>query len=260
MANVATPYDLPFEVHHPTGPLFASGTDVRFEIELAGSASPAAVEALQGFVVAVFNLASTGALAGPTLPPWTSKFSDHTAATATGPATVAWVFKECMADETALLVPLHLLLDLQTRHPVRRVVVSSPHPGSTQRLIRNPALGSPYPGVYARLPFAWHVSDDVMDTPTALVRFQNAPSETAREEITNSLLTWAAAAAMGCYPVAPQPPADCGIAVDPDLEFVQDELTWSFTNYYAHPDSLFGLVNALGALSPLVPIVEVTVT
>lgn len=251
MAKLATPYVLPFGVFHADAPLFSSGGDVRLEVELAQVASAEAIDGIEATVIAFVQLATTGALAGPVLPPWNSTIADHTFALATAENKVVWVFNGCMLDELALIVLVHMLLDPHEAYAIRTVVLSTPtRPLETHRLAHDPDLEPYYPAAFVKVPFSWQVSEDAMDDIEVRARFRMAPDAEKREAVTDTLLTWAAAVAMGAYPVEPELPRDCGMVISPeDVDITGDELVMAITSFRAHPDALLGLVNVFASLS-----------
>jgi hypothetical protein len=260
MTRIATPYVLPFEAYHSSGPLFAIGRDVRVDVELAAPASQAATDALHGVLIAFTQLASTGALAGERIPPWDSKVADHSTPTPVTPTHLSWILNGCVLDEAALLILVQLFLDPNVEHPIRRVSVAAYGSTSMQLLAHDADVESPYPRAYGQIPFTWTIDDDAMDSPSVTVRFRARPKKAQREDICERLLTWAAATAMGAYPVAPELPRDCGVAIDPDIPFVDTEIDWALMQFRAEPDALLGLVNALAVISHAVaPIEEVRI-
>ena len=248
MTSLLTPYDLPFLAEHSPEPLLASGADVRLDVVLRDPVDAGLSEKLTGLVILFTELASTGALAGVEIPPWGSAIRDgFSGPTAIAPNHLSWVLQTCVVDETALLILAHALLDVHERHPILRFVASNS--AQVTRIDRDASLRSPYPDVFKNVPFPWSVSREIMDEATLSVRFASEPDADQQKTIGNKLLTWAAATAMGAYAVAPLLPADCGMAVDPDIAFSGQELEWSFAKFLGHPDAFKGLVNALTSLA-----------
>ncbi len=256
---VITPYSLPYEVYHPADDVFAQGGDVRLAIDMAQPADAAVGELIAQAITAFTQLASTGALSGRAIPPWGSNVADESRASTVSPLQVAWDLRGCRIDDTAILIPVHFLLDVHAAHAIRRVTVTRPG-ARLERLRTDPKTVSPYPAVYAGVPFPVVFGENIMDSPTVSIRFQSAPTEEQEENIGASLLTWAAATAMGAYALPPFPPAESGAAVDPDLVIVGDQLDWELLKYRAHPDSLRGLVNVLIAIGhDVLPVEHVTI-
>jgi hypothetical protein len=87
-----------------------------------------------------------------------------------------------------------------------------------------------------------------MDEVSVRIRLAQIPDPAQRDEITETLLSWAAVASGGAYAVAPVPPLSCNLLPDMTVEWVDEEASWALAKVRVHAGAFRGLVNVVAAL------------
>jgi hypothetical protein len=252
MHPLATRYALPYAVQLIGAP-FGDTSDVVLRVfpqpEVALADLAAEVDPL---VTAFFMLASTGALAGSDLDPASSEIRDHSGPVA-GHDHLQWVLQEPKVSRQALVNLVDFLQLAHEQTPIARVQLAVFTAGATtQRLLaHDPRIDPCYPGLSSRLGYPLHIDPDAGDSPTLELHFEREPTPAESERVEGLLLTWAAATAMGLYPVAPLSPSACGIEPDHEVEIAVDEVAWGIHHFRAHTEALYGLGNVLSRIHSL---------
>lgn len=246
--NVITPYDLPFQALLQPPPLFSDGGQVVLQVELLNAATEYDVDRVSEQVVAFCVLARTGALGGEMIPPWLSSIG-YDSEPIIKDNTVRWILEECLLDERAAVVLVHLIMSLSNELPIVILKLFKLENDRKLELIGfESALDSPYPSMWSPLPFIVRVEDEVGSTVSVRVEFNTPLTLDEKEEIQDDLLTWAGTTICGAYAVEPEPPSKCGLQPELTVEVFDNELNWAIDKFRAHPDALNGLINIFVAI------------
>jgi hypothetical protein len=243
-----TAYDLPFSMTVPAAGDLARGGDFNLRVALTGVLTEPGLEALGAIVTSWGVLANTGAMSGEHLAASTSGIKDWTNPIP-GAGSVTWALSNARLDDRAAIVLAHLLLSEWDALKFGRVDLFSPtNPQATTRVAFDPQVVSPYPGIDRGLRFPVDIDDEIMESATVRIVFSAVPDDAQREDVSIQLLTWAAVACAGAYPIAPSHPYECSFIADEDLEWVDEEMSWGLARVRVHGGAFSGLANVVGAI------------
>jgi hypothetical protein len=241
-------YSLPYTVVYDDGPLMSVGQDIRIRAELNTVATAASVDAMDSLVLPFFLLATSGALAGARIAPWTSTMADKE-----GPFVreriVEWTLRSCTVDERSIAMLSQMLLSVYDSAPIARITFSGARqaPG-VLRLEDNSQTADQYPGRYSEPGFPVTGGPEFTAEVVVRVIFDLPPSPEIQKATDAELFSWAPGVVSGAYGVAPVIPDQCTASID-QTEYAKSELTWHMSRVRAHPAALVGLVNVFESVS-----------
>ncbi|MCI0560594.1 MAG: hypothetical protein MN733_19070 [Nitrososphaera sp.] len=254
--QLTSPYSLPYDVFYDEGQLMSEGNDVRLKIALSTAATPDAIDALDSLVLPFFLLATSGALAGPDIPPWKSTIRDKD-----GPFThdhiVEWVLRTCTVDAKSITVLAQTLLSVQDLSNVNTVTFSGLQTSSS---IGKVAFGrsviDAYPPAFHDPGFALARNSEVGREVFIRAIFTAPHTPEICEAVNTELFSWAAGVLSGAYGVAPIQPDQCTASVDDKVIYFKSELNWSLSRFTAHPAAFDGLINVFASVSRRIALVS----
>lgn len=253
----ATPYALPYRVMLQRQ--LASGPcDMTIRIALASDEpAVAAAEALDATVLAFLLMATSGAFAGNSIPPWMSTV-DGWSDPVVGASSVEWQLTGAIWDLQAPVVLAQMLLNDHEAHTIRQIEFFAAQPPHEMIEVLVGERGvDPYPRRWHGIEFRVQPYADVPKTFTIAVTFERILSAAERERVDEELSAWSPGLMLGAYGVAPIPPARCVAYPDEEPVFVDNELEWAFGNFKAHSSAIEGLINVFAAISQkIVRVVE----
>jgi hypothetical protein len=243
-----TPYALPYRVMLQRE--LADGPhDMTIRIVLDGGASAAAADAFDATVLPFLLMATSGAFAGDSIPPWTSTVDDWSDPVV-GVSSVEWQLTGATWDLQALVVLAQMLLNDHENHPIRRIEFFDVHrPHEMVEVVVGERSVDPYPRRWRGIDFLVEPYADVPKTFTIAVAFERVLSAAEQERVDEELSAWSPGLTLGAYGVAPIPPARCDAYPNEELVFVDNELEWAFGNFKAHSSAIEGLINVFAAIS-----------
>lgn len=247
-----TPYDLPFAMAAPAPGELARGADFNLRIAVTGVMTEQGLEALGAIVTSWGVLANTGAMCGERLLASKSGIKDWTNPIL-GSGSVSWALSGARVDDRAAIVLAHLLLSEWDTLKFSRVDLFSPTtPRATTPVSFDPNVAAPYPGIDRGLRCPMQLGDEIMESAEVRIVFAAAPDDTQREDIGIALLTWAAVASAGAYPIAPAHPYECSFVPEEHPEWVDEEMRWGLARVRVHGGAFSGLVNVVSAIDQTV--------
>lgn len=252
---IATAYRLPYRVRYHPPPLFDGTVDVH--VWLTRDADAAATAALDAIVAVFEHLAWTGALSGDAITPWGSSIGPVGRLSATG-AHLVWRLEACRFDNSAL--PILSQLFLLSPATVAEIALTKGVTGAPLIVLaEDPRIANPYPAAFALGGGVPDIDAAASEDVSLFVRFARPLSGEDAATMESALMTWAAAAAMGCYGQAPEPPERCGLTPG-ELTFFADEVELSLHRFRAHGSALNGLSNAVLAFHrSIAPVLELLI-
>lgn len=143
--NLATAYDLPFEVRYSNGDILSSGGAVHGMARVKNGSSVDSTS-LAGALDLFARLASTGALADKDLSPAHSGLIFRPQSHTTGNLTT-FEFLGCRTDQRALIVLAHLCFGRQDVLRLESLELSAPRTRASRRLPQIPQGLSTYPEI-----------------------------------------------------------------------------------------------------------------
>ena len=247
---LSTPYSLPFTVQYQ--PELARRThDVSVRIVTSLPPSPDTAQALNATLLPFLLLLSSGALAGESIPPWTSTVDSWTTPQIHA-ASIDWHLTSVTCDLRAWVVLAQMLLVDHPRHSFTRLeiaVAQTPDPFEWADVLQGDSRINPYPRPWAGIDFSVDLGDDIDKDFTVCVSFVRPLSEAEQMRVSDEFFDWAPGLINGAYGVAPVPPDSCTGLPDPDIVFVDNELEWIIRHCKAHTGALEGLINVVAAIS-----------
>lgn len=246
-AQLATPYALPYRVAVQAAPLLRGGRTVVLRVTPARPLTTELQQELDATVTAFAILARTGALAASAATVVSSTSLEWSLSRVTGNH-LEWEFNLCELDERAAVLLAQFFLTAHAACPLSSVVLATPvNAASAMPLPHDPKLRNPYPDAVLT-PFPLHLDPDLGTDVSLYLQFARDLIAEEQEEVDGIITEWATAAAMGCYGVAPVPPASCTLLFDEAVTFLDGECEWHMQRFRAHPAALLGLVNVCTAL------------
>ncbi|RWA82210.1 hypothetical protein [Mesorhizobium sp.] len=250
---IATPYALPYAVHHSPLPVMGLGRDVFVTLWFSNEISVEGTKSVEALITTFFHLAGSGALAGAAIEPWDSTvFSVDFVGGAASNAT--WKLSNVRVDERSIPILAQLFLITHSDFPIIKIAISN---GPTdQTLVALPAIDEDrdiYPTIFTKQVSRVGISPDLSADVIVVVHFASDPTLPQREAIRLKIEDWIAASAIGCYPAPPHRPDFCNLEYDGALDFFEAELQIGFRNFYCHREALYGLCNSLFAVKDEAP-------
>jgi hypothetical protein len=260
-ANVTltSPYALPFRVMYPHD-LGSGPRDLTLRVHLAETVSTDAVETLDSTVIPFLLMVSSGALAGESIPPWTSTV-DSWEDPVTHSSTVEWSLRGVTCDPQAWVMLAQMLLVDHRDHPIVRIeIAESSRRSEMTYVVTGMSRFNPYPNRWAEIRFPIEFYEDVPNNFTVYAGFTRPLSDDDTERIDEELSAWAPGLMLGAYGVAPVPPDKCTGFPDEDIVFLDNALEWQISRFRAHTGAIEGLINVLASISQkVVQVTEVRV-
>jgi len=247
--SLYTPYSLPYSVLFEKGSLMSARQDVQIRITLSKDVTPVAVDSLDAMVLPFFLLATSGALAGENISPWTSTIEDKSNPIVKKSA-VEWLLKSCNLDERSLVVFSQMLLSIHEECSIREVMFSiSGNPQTIQQLTINPRINDPYPGIWRNLEFSSNIDEEISTEVSIHATFSETLLKEAQDKVEAEISSWIPGLVSGAYGVAPVLPSECVGIPDNEMFFIDNELEWHISRVLAHPSAFKGLVNTFASIS-----------
>lgn len=254
--NLSTPYALPFRVIYQ--PAAESGErDITLRIHLVNTVSTDSAGAIDSTVLPFFLLATSGALAGELIQPWTSTIREWSQPLIYDSA-IEWSLTSVTIDPQAWVMLAQMLLVDHKEHSIKCVEIVDPRSSQETIEVINSNQGfNPYSHSWRGINFKVDFYDDISKNFTVCVVFSRPLSESEQAFISDELFAWAPGLILGAYGVAPVPPEKCIGFPDENIVFIDNELEWSFSNFKAHTGAIEGLINVFASVSEkVVQIVE----
>jgi len=246
--TLITPYALPFQVMYQQE-LVAEERNVTVRIVLRDVVSEAATRTLAATVLPFLMLATSGALAGESIRPWTSTIKSWRDPIAHGP-TIEWFLTSVSCDLKAWVMLAHMLMADHKTHTIERVeIVDAQHPHQMIDVLTGRSTIDPYPKRWAGIDFPIDFHRDIEKNFSVYVTFARELSAADKESIAEEFFAWAPGLMCGAYGVAPVPPERCTGFPDEEIVFVDNELEWPIRNFKAHTAAIEGLINVLASVS-----------
>jgi hypothetical protein len=246
---LGSPYALPYAVSYP--PALAAGPrDLRVSVTLAGQASDEAVETLDATMLPFLLLATSGALCGENIAPWTSTVEDWSEAQAQD-SLVVWDLKGVAIDLRAWTVLAQMLLPDHESHPIVRIEISEPgQPHELMDMLMRSARSDPYPGRWSGIAFDVDLNRELTADFTVCVDFARALTDAEQQLALEGFHAWAPGLVCGAYGVAPVPPDRCTGMPDENILFLDNgQMEWVIRRFRAHTAAIEGLLNVIAAVS-----------
>lgn len=244
-----TPYALPYRVMLQRE-LADGPRDLTIRITLTtGEPAAAAAEAFDATVLPFLLMATSGAFAGASIPPWASSVDDWSDPVI-GASSVEWQLSAATWDLQALIVLAQMLLNDHEAHPIRQIEFFDAHqPHEMVEALAAERGVDPYPRRWQGIDFVVEPYADLPKTFTVVATFERVLSTAEQERVDEELSAWLPGLMLGAYGVAPVPPARCVAYPGQDLVFVDNELEWAFGGFKAHSSAIEGLINVFAAIS-----------
>jgi hypothetical protein len=244
----STPYSLPFVVRCQPD-LAAATRDLTVRVIMARPVTDETAKALNATVLPFLLLLSSGAMAGESIPPWTSTIEDWSDPIVQ-PAAIEWSLKSVSCDLQAWVMLAQMLLVDHAEHPIQQIeVTDTRHPARLIEVVQRASRVNPYPRSWSGIDFRVDLQRELYKEFTVCVSFVRLLSEDEKERVRAELFAWAPGLINGAYGVAPVPPDRCIGFPDPEILFVDHELEWIIRNFKAHTSALEGLVNVVASVS-----------
>jgi hypothetical protein len=244
-----TPYALPYRVRLQRE-LAAGPHDLTIRVAMAaGVPVDAAAESLDATVLPFLLMATAGAFAGASIPPWRSTVDDWSDPIV-GATSVEWQLSGACWDLQSPVVLAQMLLTAHETHPIAQVDCFDAHrPGEMIDVLAGQRGADPYPARWQGVDFVVAPHADLPKSFTIVTTFERVPSVAEQERIDEELSAWSPGLMLGAYGVAPVPPARCLAYPADELVFVDNELEWAFGGSMAHSSAIEGLINVFAAIS-----------
>ena len=244
-----TPYALPYRVRLQRE-LAAGPHDLTIRVTLAtDEPGEVAAEALDATVLPFLLMATSGAFAGVSIPPWRSTVEDWSDPIV-GPSAVEWQLTGACWDLQALVVLAQMLMTAHENHPIRQIeCFDANRPHEMIEVLAGQRGADPYPGRWHGVDFVVVPHADLSKSFTVVATFERVLSAGEQERVDEELSAWSPGLMLGAYGVAPVPPARCVGYPAEELVFVDNELEWAFGSYLAHSSAIEGLINVFAAIS-----------
>lgn len=253
--TLRSPYELPFQTMYSQD-LGASTRDIIIRIHQAQIVSVDAAEAFDSIVIPFLLMMTSGAMAGESIPPWTSTVESWEGPVMQG-STLEWSLTSVTCDPQAWVMLAQMLQIDHKDHAIARIDILDPVRSQPMLEV---ATGisriNPYPNRWAGIRFPIDFYSDLPKSFTVYVEFSQHLSEEDKERIHEECGAWAPGLIIGAYGVAPVPPDKCTGYPDEEIVFVDNALEWSFNRFKAHTGAIEGLINVLASISQ--KIVQVT--
>jgi hypothetical protein len=219
-----------------------------------------AAEALGATVLPFFLMATSGALAGESIEPWTSTIKAWSEPLIYG-STIEWLLTAATCDPQAWVILAQMLLVDHKRHAIQRVEIVDPQRSHDMiDVVTGMPRVDPYPKRWGGIRFPVEFYRDIPKNFTVYAAFARPLSETDRESICEELFAWAPGLILGAYGVAPVPPDRCTGIPNEDIVFLDNGLEWAISNFKAHTGAIEGLINVLASIShQIIQVIEVRV-
>jgi hypothetical protein len=204
-------------------------------------------------------MVTSGALAGESIPPWTSTVESWEDPVIHG-STIEWSLTGVTCDPQAWVILAQMLLVDHREHPIVRIDIAESSRPSEMTVVTGMSRFNPYPNRWAEIRFPIDFYDDLPKNFTVYAGFARPLSEDDKERISEELSAWAPGLMLGAYGVAPVPPDKCTAFPDEDVVFVDNAFEWAITRFKAHSAAIEGLINVLASISQkIVQVTEVRV-
>ena len=227
----------------------SAGQDLLVRLVLPDEVTSEATDALDAIVLPFFLLATSGALAGENIAPWTSIIEDKSNPVVNG-CSVEWLFSSCNLDQRCLIVFAQMLLVGHEEFTFDEVIFSrSDDPQKMQRLVTDLDLVDPYPGIWGNIEFPFNIDEGISEEISIYVTFSDSPSIEVQEGIEAELSSWSPGFMSSAYGIAPISPDECIGIPDDELIFIDNEMEWHIKRVRAHPSAFKGLVNVFASIS-----------
>jgi hypothetical protein len=247
--DLYTPYELPYRVLYQPAPLFSAGADLSVQGKFKDAVTNPVLREARWIMALFCELAFTGALCGDQVVPSDSTIRDFTHPAAVGDS-IEWTLSGCRTDERALIVLAQLFLLVHELQEVERVVISLPGPArNLMKLQTDEFLSSPYPPRTRGLGFLVDVDDEVPGNFGIVISFKNKLTPEQQEVVSEQIMSWATACAVGAFPVAPVFPSECTLFPTEEVTFIGNEAELGVTRFRAHPGAIDALINLCASMS-----------
>ena len=246
--QLSSPYALPYGVFYHQE-LESGERDITFRVVLADPVSADASSAIESTVLPFLLMSTSGALAGKTIPPWTS-----TIKTWSGPAvmrsTIEWSLTGVTCDVRSWVMLAQMLLSDHKTYAIQRIeVVEARRTNPMVRVLTGIEKVDPYPKRWIGIRFSIDLYNDLPTNFTVYAAFVHELTPVERENIGVEFAAWAPGLMLGAYGVAPVPPDLCTGMPDEDPVFFDNQLEWPIRNFKAHTGAIEGLINVFGSIS-----------
>ena len=254
-----TAYRLPYVVHHTPIPFMREGKDCSVRVSFVGPATDAAVTDAESLLTAFLHLAQSGALSGAAIEPWISGIDTYDRISQ-AKETVTWKLTGVRVDDRSATILAQLFLLTHANHPIRQMAIYDASHGD--RLVPIAATNEDndvYPEIYA----AWRsrviISPSLSEDPIISATFSSVISNSNRDDIQTNINNCIAAMAVGCYPISPLQPDECGLEYDRDIDFFNTDLEFGLASFRCHKNSLAGLCNSLFSIRESLEVLAIVI-